>query len=182
MLELTGRKIFLREFTQEHLNDPKYFGWLRELETVLPIYRVEYLLPLSFDSLRAYVESLWKSGRDAFFAIHDKDSGKFVGTQRIGHIDWRSGIADLGVLIGDRSCWGRGYATDAIHTACRYAFDTLSLRRLTGGTPASNDAMCRCFRRLGFHEEGRLRQQLLIRGRYDDHVLFGLLKEEHQEN
>src|SRR4029077_7739683 len=39
MLELTGRKVVLREFTAEHLNDPKYFAWLRDLETVLPIYR-----------------------------------------------------------------------------------------------------------------------------------------------
>lgn len=182
MLELTGRKIVLREFTAEHLNDPRYFAWLRDLETVLPIYRIEYLLPLNFEALRAYVESLWKSGRDAFFAIHEKESGKFIGTQRIGHIDWRSGIGDLGILIGDRSCWGRGYATDAIHTASRYAFGTLSLRRLTAGTPATNEAMCRCFKRLGFREEGRLRKQLLIGGRYDDHVLFGLLKEEFQES
>lgn len=182
MLELTGNKIVLREFTAEHLNDPKYFAWLRDLETVLPIYRVEYLLPLTFDALRGYVESLWKSGRDAFFAIHEKESGKFIGTQRVGHIDWRSGIGDLGILIGDRSCWGRGYATDAIRSASRYAFQTLSLRRLTAGTPATNEAMCRCFRRLGFREEGRLRQQLLIGGRYDDHVLFGLLKEEFQES
>ena len=70
MLELAGRKVVLREFTAEHLNDPKYFAWLRDLETVLPIYRIEYLLPLTFDALRAYVESLWKDGRDAFFAIH----------------------------------------------------------------------------------------------------------------
>jgi len=100
MLELTGRKVVLREFTAEHLNDPKYFAWLRDLETVLPIYRIEYLLPLTFDALRAYVDSLWKSGRDAFFAIHEKESDRFIGTQRVGHIDWRSGIGDLGILIG----------------------------------------------------------------------------------
>lgn len=182
MLELSGRKVVLREFGQDHLNDPKYFAWLRDPEVVLPIYRMEYLLPLSLDAVRSYVESLWKSGRDAFFAIHEKESGTFVGTQRVGHIDWRSGVGDIGVLIGDRACWGKGYATDAVRTACGYSFETLSLRRLTGGTPASNEAMCRCFRRLGFREEGRLRKQLLIRGRYDDHVLYGLIKDEFQDS
>jgi RimJ/RimL family protein N-acetyltransferase len=182
MLELIGRKVVLREFVHEHLNDSRYFEWLRDPEVVLPIYRMEYLLPISFDAVRSYVESLWNSGRDGFFAIHEKDSGKFVGTQRIGHIDWRSGVADIGVLVGDRSCWGRGYATDAVRIACRYAFGPLSLRRLTGGTPATNEAMCRCFSRLGFREEGRLRKHLLIRGRYDDHVLYGMIKEEYQES
>jgi len=180
MLELTGRKVLLREFSKTHLEDPLYFGWLRDPEVMIPIYRLEYLMPMSIDAVRAYVESLWSSGRDCFFAIHDKASGQFIGTQRIGHIDWRTGVGDIGVLIGDRGSWGKGYATDAVATACAYAFTTLSLRRLTAGTPASNQAMCRCFARLGFKEEGRLRGQLLIRGKYEDHVLFGLLAEEHR--
>ena len=181
MLELTGRKVVLREFDMNHLNDACYFEWLRDPEVVISIYRMEYLLPMSLEALRTYVESLWSSGRDCFFAVHEKESGKFVGTQRIGHIDWRSGIGDVGVLIGDRTCWGRGYATDAVRIACAYAFDILSLRKLTGGTPMSNAAMIRCFERLGFKEEGRLRSQLLMRGEYEDHVLFGLLKGELEE-
>ena len=181
MLELIGRHIVLREFSKDHLNDPNYFKWLRDQEVVVTIYKMEYLMPLSFDAIVSYVESLWNSGHDCFFAIHEKDTGKFVGTQRIGHIDWRTGVGDIGILIGDRSCWGKGYATDAIRTACSYAFETLSIRKLTGGTPAANEAMCRCFRRLGFSEEGRLRKNLLIRGRYDDHVLYGLFKEEFQK-
>jgi len=182
MLELTGRKVILREFGRNHLDDPSYFQWLRDPEAMIPIYRLEYLLPLSMDAVRTYVESLWSSGRDCFFAIHEKGTGKFIGTQRIGHIDWRSGVGDIGVLIGDRACWGKGYATDAVRTACGYSFETLSLRRLTGGTPASNEAMCRCFMRLGFKEEGRLRRQLLMRGNYEDHILFGLLVEEHRKD
>lgn len=181
MLELTGRKTILREFSRDHLDDPSYFQWLRDPEVAIPIYRLEYLLPLSKDAVRKYVESLWNSGRDCFFAIHEKGTGKFIGTQRIGHIDWRSGVGDIGVLIGDRASWGQGYATDAVRAACGYSFEVLSLRRLTGGTPASNEAMCRCFQRLGFREEGRLRNQLLIRGRHEDHVLYGILKEEFQE-
>jgi RimJ/RimL family protein N-acetyltransferase len=181
MLELPGSKVVLREFSREHLEDPRYFSWLRDPEVMLPIYRLEYLMPMSMDAVRAYVESLWSSGRDCFFAIHEKDGGQFIGTQRIGHIDWRTGIGDIGILIGERDCWGRGYATDAVATACAYAFGMLSLRRLTAGTPASNEAMCRCFERLGFTEEGRLRRQLLIRGKYEDHVLFGLLAEEYRK-
>ena len=182
MLEVSGGKVVLREFSKAHLEDPLYFDWLRDPEVMIPIYRLEYLMPMSMEAVRAYVESLWSSGRDCFFAIHEKTSDRFIGTQRIGHIDWRSGVGDIGVLIGDRASWGKGYATDAVATASSYAFDVLSLRRLTAGTPASNEAMCRCFERLGFKEEGRLRQQLLIRGQYEDHVLFGLLAEEQRKD
>jgi [ribosomal protein S5]-alanine N-acetyltransferase len=180
MLELTGQQVILKEFTRDHLNDPVYFNWLRDLEVVIPIYRTEYLLPLQFEQVASYVEDLWGSGKDCLFAVHDRQTGAFVGTQRIGHIDWRAGVGDIGVLIGERQAWGRGFATEAVNLACSHAFTTLSLRRLTGGTPASNEAMCRCFRRLGFEEEGRLREQLLIRGKYEDHILFGLLKNNYQ--
>lgn len=178
MLALTGGKITLREFTRDHLRDESYMSWLRDLEVVVNIYRLEYLLPLSIKTVEEYVESLLGSGKDCFFAIHENTTGRFIGTQRIGHIDWRAGTGDIGVMIGDRQSWGKGYATDAVRTACYYAFTTLSLRRLTGGTGASNVAMRKCFVGLGFQEEGCLRRHLLMRGNYEDHILFGLLKDE----
>jgi len=52
------------------------------------------------------------------------------------------------------------------------------LRKLTGGTPEINTAMCRCFEKVGFMQEGIKRKELLINGKFVDHVLYGLLKEE----
>jgi RimJ/RimL family protein N-acetyltransferase len=178
MMEMAGSKTVLKEFTREHLHDERYFRWLRDIDVAVGIYRVEYLLPLTFQSVEAYVNSVLASGTDCFFAVHDKKTDEFVGTQRIGHIDWRAGTGDIGVLIGAREHWSKGYATDAVRSACRYSFDVLSLRRLTGGTPASNAGMRRCFEKVGFKEEGCRRSHLLIRGRYEDHIVFGLLKEE----
>ena len=178
MLEIPGQLVTLKEFTDEHLNDPRYFSWLRDLEIIVWIYRMEYLLPLSFSSLKNYVDNLRSSGTDCFFAIHENDPGEFIGTLRIGHIDWRVGSADLGVLIGEQEKTGRGYASDALRIATRYAFSVLSLRRLTGGTPASNVGMRKCFDHLGFKQEGCLRNHLLISGEFVDHVLYGLLKKD----
>lgn len=178
MLEIFGKLVILREFTDEHLNDPKYFCWLRDVETITWIYRLEYLLPLSFSTIKEYVDNLRSSGNDCFFAIHESVSDEFIGTQRIGHVDWRTGTADMGILIGDSERRGSGYASDALRVAIGYAFKSLSLRRLTGGTPESNTAMCKCFERVGFKQEGRLRDHLLISGQFVDHLLYGLLKKE----
>lgn len=181
MLALVGEKITLREFTREHGRDERYLGWLRDLAVIVNIYRMEYLLPLSPQTVEDYVETILKSGKDCFFAIHETEGDRFIGTQRIGHIDWRVGIGDIGIMIGERDAWGKGYATEAIRLACDYAFNTLSLRRLTGGTAASNVAMQKCFTRLGFNQEGCLRKHLLLRGAYEDHLLFGLLKDDGAE-
>ncbi len=178
MLRLCGDSVYLQEFSKENLADPCYHAWLRDLDVVRTIYRLEYLMPIAFSEIEDYVKGLWSSDRDCYFALYVKDGEHFIGTVRVGHIDWRAGIADIGILVGDRSYQGRGLATDAVSTACKYAFEELSLRKMTGGTPAINTAMCRCFERVGFSEEGRLRKQLLISGEFCDHVLYGLFKEE----
>lgn len=178
MLQLEGKKVALREFTKDNLFDANYFNWLRDLNVVNTINRLEYLMPIQFSEVEAYVKRLWESKNDAFFAIYAKDTNEFIGTQRLAQIDWRTGIADVGILVGNRNYWGKGIAKDAVSTAAEYAFNTLSLRRLTAGTPASNIAMIKCFERLGFKQEGRHRQQLLLSGEYVDRVLFGMFKEE----
>lgn len=177
-LRIPGERIYLQEFSEENLLDPRYHGWLRDLEVVRNIYRVEYLMPLQFAEVETYVRSLMASDRDCYFALYEASEDAYIGTVKVGHIDWRAGLADIGIIIGESRFRGRGLAVDAVRTACSYAFNELSLRKMTGGTASTNAAMCRCFERVGFVEEGRLRKQLLISGEYCDHVLYGLLKEE----
>lgn len=178
MLRICGHRVVLQEFSEENLNDPRYFAWLRDPEVMRTIYRLEYLMPIQYSQIEKYVQGLWASGNDCYFALYTAATENFVGTVRLGHIDWRTGLADVGILIGDRTVWGQGLATDAIRTACHYGFGELSLRKITGGTPSVNTGMIRCFEKVGFREEGRLRKQLLISGEYCDHVLFGVFKSE----
>lgn len=177
-LHLDGALVTLSEFTTEHLTDPRYRTWLRDLDVVRGIYRLEYLKPLPAGELERYVEGLLASDQDCFFAMHAREGGEFIGTVRLGHIDWRTGIADIGILIGSAEHRGRGFSADAVRTVSRYAFKDLSLRKLTGGTPATNTAMRRCFERVGFREEGVLRNQLLIGGEFVDHVLYGAFRDD----
>jgi ribosomal-protein-alanine N-acetyltransferase len=177
-LELYGDKILLREFGEIHLRDDAYLTWLRDLKVVETINRLEYVMPIRFEAVEAYVRSLWDSPTDAFFAISLRDSDRFIGTQRLAHIDWRTGTADVGIMIGERAFWNQGLAKDAVSVSCRYAFENLGLRRLIAGTAESNVAMRRCFERLGFKEEGRLRSHVLQGGKFVDRVLYGLFPEE----
>lgn len=178
MLSVVSGVAELREFSDENLRDPAYRGWLRDLDVVRTLHRLEYLLPLAPASVDDYVRNVRASGTDAFFAVYDKSDGAFVGTARLGHIDWRQGSGDVGVLIGDRSRQGKGLATAAVRALCVYGFDELGLRRITGGTPGNNEAMARCFEKLGFVAEGRRRKSLRVGQQWVDHALFGLFPEE----
>jgi len=182
MLQIIGEKVILKEFTKTNLYDEKYFSWLRDIEIITQIYHLDYLLPLDFSKVEEYVQSLWNSKSDCFFAVYDRETDQFIGTQRIGHINWRTGIADMGIMIGEKNFRGKGLSKDIMSCAMRYAFKTLSLRKLTGGTIASNIAMQKCFENLGFTKEGIIRSQLLVDGEYLDHILYGILKSEFKIN
>ena len=181
MLTLTGKQIYLCEFTEENLQDERYFLWLRELDVVTMIYRLEYLMPLQRSEVEKYVRAVFASNSDCLFAIYHTETQEFIGTLKIGHIDWRTGTGDIGLLIGEKKYWGRRIAQEVVSLACKYAFNVLSLRKLTAGTPAVNIAMCKCFEKIGFQREAQLRKSLLIGGEFVDHILFGLFKEEFNQ-
>lgn len=178
MLELIGDRVILREFTDKNLFDEKYYSWLRNLDVVTHLYRLEYLKPIPFNRIIDYVKGLLESENDCFFAIYHKSTETFIGTQRLGHINWRVGLADVGIMIGDQSYWGKGLGSDVLKLIVEYAFNSLSLRKLGGGTARNNVAMCRCFEKNGFVQEAVKRKELLINGEYVDHIHYGLLKEE----
>lgn len=181
MTRINGGKVALVPFGEEHLNDPRYFAWVSDIEVMRFIGRDEYLKPIPFEQVRAYVEDVWRSKYCSFFAIHHSPDNRFIGTAKINYLNdlgLRTSTADIGIMIGDKSYWGKGIATDALHSVCDYAFTTLKARKLTAGGLAENEAVLKAFRRIGFSEEGRIRKKCLVEGAYMDHVLLGCFSDE----
>ena len=178
MFKFDGKHVSIREFTDKEIADNSYYEWLRDYSVVRNIYRMEYLKPISRDMIHDYLSKVLSSPNDSMFAIYNLIEEKFIGTLKIGHIDWRSGVCDLGIMIGDPESRGKGYSKEAVILGCDYAFRILSLRKVTGGAYADNAPMIKTFLNSGFIEEGRKRMELLVEGKYLDHVLFGLFKEE----
>jgi [ribosomal protein S5]-alanine N-acetyltransferase len=145
------------------------------------IGRDEYLKPFEFSLVEDYVRALWANPMAAFWAVHARDDGAFIGTFKTQYGDaagQTTRSADVGIMIGERARWGMGYATDTLAAGCRHAFNDLRARKLTAGANSSNGAVLAAFRRLGFAEEGRLRAKLLVDGQYHDHVLMGCFQHE----
>jgi RimJ/RimL family protein N-acetyltransferase len=132
---------------------------------------------LTFDEVERYIKEILSDKKNCLFAIYTHDE-KFIGTVKIGHIDWRTGTGDMGIMIGNKEFWGKGIAKESLFLASKYAFDVLCLRKLTGGCVSHNIAMLKAFQSLGYLTEGILRKKLLISGEYNDHVLFGIFKHE----
>ena len=121
-------------------------------------------------------------------AVTLKTSGQLIGScgLRIGaieeHIDSVTPVREavLGYEL-DPSHWRQGYATEAANGLLRWGFETLELHRAWSYHVAENERSAAVLRRLGFTQEGRLRENDWQRGAWHDTVVYGLLRSEWQE-
>ncbi|MCI4347614.1 MAG: GNAT family N-acetyltransferase [Thermoplasmata archaeon] len=86
---------------------------------------------------------------------------------------------EIGYWI-DPSRWGRGYATEVAHALCSVGFRKLRLHRIESGAMAWNHSSLRVLHKLGFQEEGRLRDHFRIGAKWVTAIRLGLLAGELQ--
>ena len=135
-------------------------------------------MPQSLDRLEAeFNEQVGRGGRDnAGFAI--EADGKFIGQCALFNFNETAHTAELGIAIGDREYWGKGYGRGAVGLLLNYAFRYRNLYKVHLNVHARNERGIRAYRACGFVEEGRLRQHVWSDGAYDDLVIMGVLRSE----
>ena len=84
----------------------------------------------------------------------------------------------VGIGIGERDYWGKGYGTDAMRLALQYAFLELSAQRVSLGLFAYNVRALKSYEKAGFRLEGRTRQDVLHEGKRTDTLWMGVLRDE----
>jgi len=112
-----------------------------------------------------------------WFGIQTKD-GKPLGDIALNWVLPHHRLGMLGAAIGEPDYWSGGYGTDALLLMLDYAFDWLDFHKLWLGTMAINARVLRQMEKVGFREEGRVRQEFFVDGTWQDGVLFGLLQSE----
>ena len=111
------------------------------------------------------------------FAIDTKD-GVHIGNIDFHIVSPEDRSARLGVMIGDKSYWSRGYGTDAMLTLLRFGFGEMNLHRIDLTVDEENERARACYRKCGMVEEARLRQERYARGAYRDQLVMGILRDE----
>ena len=178
---ITGKRVYLEPFASTHLYDPAYYAWLRDIDVVRYIGREELLQGIPFTEAENYVMQLWKEEYCHFLAVHHTETGKFIGTAKVNFISAQGrkhGIADMGIMLGERSFWGQGLAKDILQAISIFAFDELHARKLSAGGYSLNEAVVKAFLRIGYKIDGKLRRQLVVDHSYCDHVLMSCFEQE----
>lgn len=160
------------ECLHEDGNLDRYLAWLRD--PLVLRYLEARFHEHSLESLRQYIKQCNAATNVLLLGIRLKDGGQHIGNIKLGPIDRHHRRADIGLIIGERSQWGRGYATEAILCVARYAFDVLKLRKVVAGCYAENTASSRAFERANFLVEARLPEHWMVGNTVQDGVLLGL--------
>jgi RimJ/RimL family protein N-acetyltransferase len=105
-------------------------------------------------------------------------AGQFAGMCNLHDIDMRSRHAEVAVWIGSRDLRHLGYGSDAVQAILPYAFEVVHLEKVYLGVYDFNEGAMRCYERLGFRYEGRLRHQIYYEGRYWDEWPMRMLRSE----
>ena len=112
-----------------------------------------------------------------FWAFVPKGEDLAVGAGCLWNFDPTHHTAEVGYEL-HRSRWGQGIMTEALSAILECAFADLGLHRVEANPLAGNAASVRLLVRLGFREEGRLRARVFFRGRFEDQLYFGILRDE----
>lgn len=104
------------------------------------------------------------------------ESDEFIGEVSYREMDVVSGTAVLGIMIGEKDFWGRGYGTDAVRTMCQFLFRRFRLRRIQLDTWSGNERAVKSYLKVGFRLEGTLREATMVNGIPTDQIVMGLLR------
>lgn len=176
MSVLYGERIRLRAVEREDVK--QFHEWVNDPEVTrgLSLY-----LPLSMQDEENWFEGITKRDpNEKPFAIEIRKgrNWKLIGNCGVFNIDFVNRSGELGIIIGEKAEWNKGYGAETMTLLLRHGFETLNLHRLFLRVYSTNVRAVRSYEKAGFLLEGRLREAVYKRGRYDDVLIMSVLRSE----
>lgn len=175
---IPGERLDLTTITRDDL--PTLTRWFADLEINAYLGRPGHFV--NEEQEREWFEHQAKDQSLRTFGIMVKESRSFIGTISLMHINLLHQSAELGVCIGERSAWSKGYGTEAVRLVVEYGFGFLSLYNIYLWHSAFNERGHQAYIQAGFKEAGRLRGRVCLNGERYDSILMDITREEITEN
>ncbi|QLA14910.1 GNAT family N-acetyltransferase [Desulfolutivibrio sulfoxidireducens] len=175
---IKSERLYLREVRVTDVNE-RYYSWMNDPD--ISAYLESRFSVHSMESLVQYVKKVDADPGSLFFAICKLDDSEHIGNIKLGPINWQHRRAAIGIIIGEKKCWGKGFGSEAIKMMTTYAFEKLSLSKLTAGCYAANEGSARAFEKSGWIREGYLHGNVIFEGKPHDCILLGMTSSKYWE-
>jgi RimJ/RimL family protein N-acetyltransferase len=167
-------RLNLLSYSPEFLTS-NYVGWLNDSDIMK--YSEGRFKKHTLESCREYMNS-FDNSPNYLWAIVEKDPS-------IGHIgnincyvNTNHMLADIGVMIGEKSKNGKGYGKEAFAGVVDFLFNTAGMRKITAGTISPNIPMLKIMHSLGMKDDGTRKRHYMCEGREVDIIHMCLFKDD----
>lgn len=169
--KMSGERCYLSPI---ELDDaPKYAAWLNDPEVTEGLVMATAVISLSNER-----EILARLAQEHAYAVVDKASDELIGNVGLLNVNHLHRTAEIGIFIGDKRFWGKGYGREAMGLLIDYAYAKLNLNNIMLRVYAFNERAVRCYEALGFKKVGELREALTVNRKSYDVILMDLLPED----
>ena len=175
----------LRLRAAERADIPMFVRWISDPEVT------EHLLlrlPMSLAEEEIWFENMIsRPAPEHVYVIEAKFTPESLDTQAqwlpIGNTAFISILeidrcAEIGIMLGEKSWWNKGYGTETMRAMLRHGFETLNLHRIWLQVYANNKRGIRAYEKAGFQHEGVYREGHYLAGKYHDVFLMSVLRQE----
>ncbi|MBY8984182.1 MAG: GNAT family N-acetyltransferase [Candidatus Lokiarchaeota archaeon] len=174
---LQGVKVRLVPPKKEYID--RFQKWMTdpEITQYLRVFR-----PITREMEEDWYNSMIKRENNILFSIvipDDENNDILIGNCDID-VDWKNRVGNVGIVIGEKECHGKGYGTEAMKLLVDYGFTTLNLNRIELETHGFNLRALKTYTKLGFKKEVTRRHAVYINGVYHDSIMLSILRDEWQ--
>jgi [ribosomal protein S5]-alanine N-acetyltransferase len=175
---LTGERIYLRPLIDED-GEGEYLKWFNDGEVCHG--NSHHVFPHTKKKILEYITHSHQTRDEFILAILLKANDRHIGNIALQNINYIYRSADLTIILGDKSTWGKGYGKEAAKLLIQHGFFSMNLHRISCATFDTNISMKKLALSLGMKEEGRRRQAVYKNGNYIDIIEFGLVKDDYEK-
>lgn len=171
---LNGQKVTLRP--PDETDAARFVAWFADQEVT------RYLgtaFPPHIDQEKEWMKKVGEAKDVVWWVIEAE--GEAIGASGIHAIDWINSHGITGTVIGEKSKWRKGYASEAVALRTEYAFRQLNLHKLNTTVFMDNEASKKALMKSGYRQIGVEKEHFWRDGRWHDHWLAEVLRSEWEK-
>lgn len=153
--------------------------WRRDEEIIKMVGGNKYYV--SSEREKQWVTNSIFSNDKLVLAICLKENDKYIGNVMMQEIDYINRSCHAPIMIGDKSEWNKGYATEAKLLMLKYIFEERGMERVFGYVLEDNIASIKSAEKSGYKIEGVMRNSIYKEGKFHNQVIVSILREEFDE-
>ena len=175
---IVGNKVLLRSFKKD------------DLESIVKIHNdieikklaMYHPFPVSYTMDEIWLDRIVSSTNNdsIYFVIEEKDTQCFAGFVSLTNMNWINRNYNFGIII-DQNFQGKGFGKETTELILNYSFQKLNMRKVSLNVLSENTRAINLYKKLGFKEEGILKEQFYWDGEYQDIVVMSKIKTKSEE-